>query len=155
MMTYLHVAYICGKPDCNDTLWGDTIIRFDEGVRIENIREWLQDDIKEKKGEGWNLPTLIDFQVLDEKLALQLAPELIKDIHNKDYDRGYAAGIKEGKRLGRIETLDSMPKWNYFSNNYHAGKPTLSTTPETGKTTLEVGCRWIYVDDLRQLEVND
>lgn len=155
MMTYLHVAYICGKPDCNDTLWGDTIIRFDDGVRIENIREWLQDDIKEKKGEGWNLPTLIDFQVLDERLALQLAPELIKDVHNKDYDRGYAAGMKAGKRLGRIETLNSLPKWNYFSNNYFADKPQLAKNTETGKMVLEMGCRWIHIDDLRNLEVND
>lgn len=77
MGLYAHVAYICGrKDDGSGLMTGDTVICMGEGVELSGIRNWLADSVKKNSGDGWNLPSIIQFQILDELTAKQLAPEL-------------------------------------------------------------------------------
>lgn len=148
MITYLHVAYVCGKIDgSSGSLFGDVVIRLGDGASIEDIRDWLSEEIRTNKSEIWNRPTILDCHELQESLALQLAPGLIADVKNDAFERGKEAGFQEGMRIGKIETLKEMPMWKRFSNNYRSRNPQVSKHDD-GRDVLECGGYWIYIDEL-------
>ncbi len=79
--TYLHIAYATAlRNDPNITVGGDAIILLRDDTTLDDIREWLIQEIKTKyRDADWNKPVLLDCHEISETLAHQLEPKFKKD----------------------------------------------------------------------------